>query len=141
MTGSLPIIQLYTGATRDIKIVVGDIDSGQVTRCRWSIQSPLDECGSVCLDLPNAQLNSIDCIISWTPVLRPADIANGLTTSTYVVAITAEDFLNSTGTTPLSSVPHQMLVFVSAKPSNACATAPSISGFPIRNLACYGKNV
>ncbi len=140
VTGSLPIIQTYVGITKDIQILVDDIDYDQVFRCRWSIQTPLDECGDACLDLPNAKLNPIDCIITWTPVLRSEDVANGLNTSTYIIAITAEDFVNTSSTTPLSSVPHQMLVYVSSRPSNACPYAPSVSAFPLRNLACYGKN-
>ncbi|CAF4718722.1 unnamed protein product, partial [Rotaria sp. Silwood2] len=86
-----------------------------------------------------AQLNPVDCAITWTPVLRSEDIANGLTESTYVVAITAEDFVNASSITPLSSVPHQILVHVSYKPVNACSTKPTVSGFPRRNLACYCK--
>jgi hypothetical protein len=140
VTGSLPIVQTYVGVRKDIQILVDDVDYDQVFRCRWSNQVPLDECGDVCLNLPNAQLNPIDCIITWTPVLRSVDIANGLNTSTYVIAITVEDFVNASSTTPLSSVPHQMLVYVSHKPVNACLYAPSVSAFPRRNLACYGKN-
>ncbi|CAF3292107.1 unnamed protein product, partial [Rotaria sp. Silwood2] len=104
-------------------------------------QYSLDECGSTCFDLPNAQLNPVDCAITWTPVLRSEDIANGLTESTYVVAITAEDFVNASSTTPLSSVPHQILVHVSYKPANACSTRPSITGLRRRNLACYALSV
>ncbi|CAF4199097.1 unnamed protein product, partial [Rotaria sp. Silwood2] len=106
-----------------------------------SYQYSLDECGSTCFDLPNAQLNPVDCAITWTPVLRSEDIANGLTESTYVVAITAEDFVNASSTTPLSSVPHQILVHVSYKPANACSTRPSITGLRRRNLACYALSV
>jgi hypothetical protein len=85
-------------------------------------------------------LNPVDCSITWTAVLRSADIANGLNVSTYVVAITAEDFENASSTTPLSSIPHQVLVYVSYKPTGACAASPSIAtSFPVRNLACYGK--
>ncbi|CAF3207205.1 unnamed protein product, partial [Rotaria sp. Silwood2] len=114
-----------------------DWDYDQIVRCRWSYQYSLDECGSTCFDLPNAQLNPVDCAITWKPVLRSEDIANGLTESTYVVAITAEDFVNASSITPLSSVPHQILVHVSYKPVNACSTKPTVSGFPRRNLACY----
>jgi hypothetical protein len=122
-----------------IQILASDVDDDQVVRCRWSSQVPLDECGDACSDLPNPQLDSTDCLITWTPVLRAADIANGLTASTYIVAITAEDFANASSTTALSSVPHQVLVYVTSRPAGACASAPTVSAFPSRNLACYGK--
>jgi hypothetical protein len=119
--------------------MVDDVDYDQTFRCRWSLQEPLDECGDVCLNLPNAKLNPIDCVITWTPVLRSKDIANGLNSSTYVIAITVEDFVDTTSTTPLSSVPHQMLVYVTTRPPNACVFAPSVYAFPRRNLGCYGN--
>ncbi|CAF4581024.1 unnamed protein product, partial [Rotaria sp. Silwood2] len=137
VTGSLPIFHLYYYVTSVIQILAADWDYDQIVRCRWSYQYSLDECGSTCFDLPNAQLNPVDCAITWKPVLRSEDIANGLTESTYVVAITAEDFVNASSITPLSSVPHQILVHVSYKPVNACSTKPTVSGFPRRNLACY----
>ncbi|CAF3937018.1 unnamed protein product [Rotaria sordida] len=137
VTASLPIFQFYVNELSVIQILAADWDYDQVVRCRWSYQYSLDECGSTCFDLPNAQLNSVDCAITWTPVLRSADIANGLTQSTYVVAITVEDFVNASSTTPLSSVPHQILVYVSYRPTNTCTTRPNITGFPRRNLACY----
>ena len=135
----MPIFQTYVGVTRDIQILLGDVDYDQVVRCRWSNQLPLDECGDVCLNLPNARLNPDDCIITWTPVLRPEDVANGLNSSTYVVAITAEDFVNASSTIPLSSAAHQILVHASSKPPNSCSNRPTVSAFPRRNLACYGK--
>ncbi len=119
---------------------MGDVDTDQVTRCRWATQIPVDECGDVCQDLTNASLNSLFCFITWTPVLRPEDVANGTNVSTYVVAIMAEDFSNETSTTPISSVPHQALVYVSHSPPGVCPSKPVIiNGFPRRNLACYGK--
>jgi hypothetical protein len=140
VTGSLPIFQVYVGGSSVIQILADDWDTEQTVRCRWSYQYSLDECGNVCFDLPNAVLNPVDCSITWTAVLRSEDIANGLNASTYVVAITAEDFENASSTTPLSSIPHQVLVYVSYKPTSACPNSPSmVSGFPARNLACYGK--
>ncbi len=139
MTGSIPIFQTFVNELVVMPIIVGDIDTDQEVRCRWSYQLPLDECGNVCFDLPNAQLNAIDCFITWTPVLREEDIANGLTRSTYVVAITAEDFANASSTTALSSVPHQVLVYVSSRPAGTCSTKPTLSVNGRRNGACYGK--
>ncbi|CAF0859676.1 unnamed protein product [Adineta ricciae] len=141
VTGSLPVFQLYVNELSVIQIIVYDWDDDHTVRCRWSQQSPLDECGNICSDLPSASLSSIDCAITWLPVLRSEDIANGLTESTYVAAITAEDFVNASSTIALSSVPHQVLVQVSTRPSGVCSNRPSISGFPRRNLACYAVSV
>ncbi|CAF3788093.1 unnamed protein product [Rotaria sp. Silwood1] len=137
VTASLPIFHLYYNQPSVIQILAADWDYDQTVRCRWSYQYSLDECGSTCFDLPNSQLNPVDCAITWTPVFRSQDIANGLNESTYVVAITAEDFVNASSTIPLSSVPHQILVHVAYRPVNACSTRPAVSGFPRRNLACY----
>ena len=139
MTGSLPIFQVYVGEKIVMPILAYDWDSDQIVRCRWSYQIALDECGDVCMDLPNAVLSELDCTITWTPVLRSADLANGLNRSTYVIAISAEDFTNSSSTTALSSVPHQVLVYVSPRPAGTCPNRPYIAGFPRRNLACYCK--
>ena len=139
VTASLPIFQVYTNEKSVIQILAADWDNEQTVRCRWSYQYPSDECGNVCFDLPGAELSVLDCAITWTPVLRSDDIANGLNESTYVVAITAEDFINATSTTPLSSIPHQILVHVSNRSAKVCSTRPAIWGFPRRNQACYGK--
>jgi hypothetical protein len=121
-----------------IQILAEDWDSEQVVRCRWSIQTPLDECGDVCLSLRGARIAPEDCSINWTPVLRSADISSGQNQSLYVVAITAEDFENASSTVPLSSIPHQMLIQVYSPPNGSCATLPQISGTPHTNQACFG---
>ncbi|CAF5077117.1 unnamed protein product [Rotaria sp. Silwood1] len=140
VTGSLPIFQLYVNELSVIQILAADWDYDQIVRCRWSYQYSLDECGSTCFDLPNSQLNSVDCAITWIPVLRSQDIANSLNESTYVVAITAEDSVNASSTIPPSSVPHQILVHVSYRPTDACWRRPSITGLYRHNLACYGNS-
>ncbi|CAF3174745.1 unnamed protein product [Rotaria socialis] len=141
VSGSLPIIQFFVNELRVIQILASDWDSDQVVRCRWSYQSSTDECGSACFDLPNASLSPIDCAVTWTGVLRSADVANGLNQSTYVVSVTVEDFVNASSTTPLSSVPHQLLVQVSYQSVNACASRPSIGSFLLRNQACFAWSV
>ncbi|CAF1025002.1 unnamed protein product [Rotaria sordida] len=83
VTASLPIFQFYVNELSVIQILAADWDYDQVVRCRWSYQYSLDECGSTCFDLPNAQLNSVDCAITWTPVLRSADIANDARPGTF----------------------------------------------------------
>ena len=92
VTGSLAVIKLYVGQLAAIQILAADEDTDQVVRCRWSYQVPLDECGNVCYDLPNSVLSPVDCAVTWTAALQAADVANNLTQSTYVIAITAEDF-------------------------------------------------
>ena len=139
VTGSLPIIQFFVNEKRVIEILASDWDSDQIVRCRWSYQSSTDECGSTCFDLPNGSLSPIDCAITWTGVLRSEDVAIGLSQSTYVVSVTVEDFVNASSTTPLSSVPHQLLIQVSYQSANACALRPGINNILLRNQACYGK--
>ncbi len=138
VTCSLPVIRLNVNQPTTIQILAADGDSDQVVRCRWSYQLSTDECGNVCLNLPNAVIQPQDCTISWTAVLRPQDIANGLTESIYVIAITAEDFDDDTSITPYSSIPHQALIHVYTPPSTACPTQPAIVGAPRRNQACFG---
>ncbi len=76
--------------------------------------------------------------MTWLANLRPLDISQGLTTSTYVAAIMVEDFETSTSTTALSSVPLQMIVYVYTPASGACSIAPDIIG-DRPNRACIGK--
>jgi hypothetical protein len=126
--GVLPIIKVVLNQQTYIQIPVTDYDPGQLVRCRWSWQTPTDECGDVCLNLPGAYLDPVECTITWTPVLRSQDTANGLNVSTYVVAITAEDFANVSSTTALSSTPLQMLIYVYTKPNGSCPSNPAIIG-------------
>ena len=138
MTGSVPVQRLTVNQAATIQILAADWDSDQVVRCRWSYQSPTDECGDTCFSLPSAVINPQDCTITWTAVLRAADVANGLNQSTYVIALTVEDFDDDLSTTPLSSVPHQMLIHVFTPPTGACSTAPTYWSAPRRNYACFG---
>ena len=138
VTASLPVIRVNVNQATIIQILVEDWDSEQVVRCRWSIQTPLDECGDVCLNLPGGKIAPQDCSISWTPVLRASDVSSGVNQSVYVVAITAEDFSNASSTVPLSSIPHQILVQVYSPPAGSCATLPQIISTPHTNQACFG---
>ena len=51
-----------------------------------------------------------------------------LSTGDYAVALQVEDFMSSTDTTPLSSVPVQFVVRVRAFPSSACSSKPELVG-------------
>lgn len=138
VTGSLPVVRVRVNVLTTIPIVATDWDSEQVVRCRWSYQLTKDECGNACLDLPGASLDPIDCFLTWTPILRPEDLANGRNESTYVVAVTAEDFANASSNIPISATPHQMLIHVYTPPSSACSALPTFSAIPRRNQACFG---
>ena len=136
VTISLPIVQLDVNQTAVIQILVADWDPDQVVRCRWSYQIPEDECGSVCLNLPNASLSAQDCAITWRASLRSADVLAGRNYSIYVIAITAEDFVNASSTIPLSATPHQMMIRVNTPVSDQCVPGkPAIIGAPRRNQA------
>jgi len=134
----LPVVRVRVNILTVIPILATDWDSEQVVRCRWSYQIATDECGNVCLNLPGATLDPIDCFLTWTPVLRSEDIANGLSESTYVVAITAEDYANASSNIPLSATPHQMLIHVYTPPTNSCSFLPTLSALPRKNQACFG---
>ena len=51
---------------------------------------------------------SSDCTITWFVVRRPVDITASRTTSSYLAALMVEDFVSTSSSTPLSSVPLQM---------------------------------
>ena len=51
---------------------------------------------------------------------------SSLSTGDYAVAIQVEDFMSSTDTTPLSSVPVQFVVRVRAFPSSSCSSKPEL---------------
>lgn len=139
MAAAVPVIRVIAGNATSIQILSTDWDSEQVVRCRWSYQMPTDECGNACRNLPGASLDPIDCVISWTPVLRPVDIGNGLNQSTYVVAITVEDFANASSSIPISKTPLQTLIQVNTLPSNFCTnSSPNFIYLPHRDTTCFG---
>ncbi|CAF3864164.1 unnamed protein product [Rotaria magnacalcarata] len=77
---------------------------------------PIDECGGICYpsSVPSGTTLS-NCTLSFT----------GLVPDTwYAVSIQVEDFVNSSSTTPMSSVPVQFLIYVMPQPS--CTIAPII---------------
>ncbi|CAF4849818.1 unnamed protein product [Rotaria sp. Silwood1] len=137
VTGSLPLIRVIEGQTAIIQIPAADWDRTDDIRCRWADSSgPAgDECGDICNNLPGANLSSSECTITWNAVRRSVDAH--LTTSTYVVAIMVEDFVNSASTTPMSSVPLQMLIYTYQPASGACSVIPAIIG-DRPNRACIG---
>lgn len=139
VTASLPVVRVLANRLSTLQILVADWDTDQITRCRWSYQSSTDECGDACASLPNSLLKADDCYVNWTGILRPVDVANGLNQSSYIISIIAEDFTDPTSTTPLSSIPQQVIVQVYTAPSDACPTMPTIVSAPRRTLSCFGK--
>lgn len=122
-----------------IQILAADWDPDQSIRCRWALQAPIDECGDACYNLPNASINADDCSVTWVAKLKAEDVAAGRNSSTYIVTVVAEDFVNDSSTTPLSSTPHQVIVKVITPPVGRCSSRPAIYSAPRRNLACYGE--
>ncbi|CAF1097116.1 unnamed protein product [Adineta ricciae] len=101
-----------------ITVSVSDAD-GDAVRCRWAgVVNGVDECSSVCSpsSLPPNSIMYSNCTLEIT---GPA-IGNK-----YAVALMVEDFINSTSTTPLSSVPVQYLVSVVGPAS--CLVLPEIT--------------
>ena len=65
-------------------------------------------------------ISSTQCEIQYT--------GSYLRTGDYAVALQVEDFMSSTDTTPLSSVPVQFVVRVGAFPSSSCTSRPVLVG-------------
>ncbi|CAF1460585.1 unnamed protein product [Rotaria sordida] len=139
VTGSLPLIRVIEGQTAIIQIPRADWDRTDDIRCRWASSTGAagDECGDICNNLSGANLSASECTITWDAVRRPYDISRSRTTSTYVVAIMVEDFVNTASTIPMSSVPLQILIFTYQPASGACSTKPEIIG-DRPNRACIG---
>ncbi|CAF1357152.1 unnamed protein product [Rotaria sordida] len=114
-----------------INVPVADAD-GDTTRCRWSTSSNgIDECGDVCppSSLPPNTVIYPNCTI----------IIIGQTVGEwFAITLMVEDFINSSSTTPLSSVPVQFLVQVVNSP--ACTIPPEIVGIPVEE-ACIPVKV
>ncbi|CAF4936424.1 unnamed protein product, partial [Rotaria sp. Silwood2] len=100
-----------------VTVSVSDAD-GDVLRCRWATSSSgVDECASVC---PPSSLPSSTTIYSNCTIV----ITGTAVGSKYAVGLMVEDFMNSSSTTPLSSVPVQFIVKVIAAPS--CSHRPEL---------------
>ena len=82
----------------------------------YPTRQAIDECGGICY--PSSTPNGTTlagCTISFT----------GLIPDTwYAISIQVEDFFNSTTTTPMSSTPVQLLIYVMEQPT--CGLAPVI---------------
>ncbi|CAF3638028.1 unnamed protein product [Rotaria socialis] len=108
---------LYNNAPsqpKAINIPISDAD-GDPMRCRWA--SSTTECGQVCPpgSLPNDTIIFPNCTIIITGTVI-GDL--------FAVTVVVEDFINSSTTTPLSSVPIQFLVEIVAPPP--CTILPEV---------------
>ncbi|KAJ8032101.1 hypothetical protein HOLleu_25523 [Holothuria leucospilota] len=100
---------------------VSDSD-GDVVRCRYA--TGFSECGSVCSGLPGATLDQDTCSFQWTPTVQ------GL----YAVAMQIEDYLDSSSTTPLSSVSLQYILDV--RSLGPCSNGPSFASDVLPGGSC-----
>ena len=66
-------------------------------------------------------LLTVQCEIHYTG-------SYGLAIGDYAVALQVEDFMSSTDTTPLSSVPVQFVVRIRSFPSSPCTSRPELVG-------------
>ncbi|CAF3693657.1 unnamed protein product [Rotaria sp. Silwood1] len=114
-------ILIPVNQTTVINVPVVD-DDGDIIRCRWSTTANgVDECGGVC---PPGSLPSNTIIYPNCTILIIGQIVGNW----FAVALMVEDFINSTSTTSLSSVPVQFLVQVVQESS--CPNPPTIIGTP-----------
>ena len=100
-----PVVNMFHGCSYTVKLPAVDPDGDKI-RCRWA-NSSLSECSDVCMAFPGAVLDEERCTISYN-----ATGAVGV----YAVAVQIDDFATATDTRPISSVPLQFLVNVSAAP-------------------------
>ncbi|CAC5424640.1 unnamed protein product [Mytilus coruscus] len=108
-----PIVRFSYGCDYTLKIPVSD-DDGDVVKCRWSTQTPNDECGGVCKTLSGSYLDESSCVLSYNATRS---------TGWYAVALQIEDFQKTTDAVPFSSVSLQFLIFV-ANSNASCASRP-----------------
>ncbi|CAF1039474.1 unnamed protein product [Adineta steineri] len=111
-------INIPNNQTSVISVPVGDAD-GDTTKCRWANGS--NECGGVCP--PSSLPPNTSIYPNCTIVITGQNIGDW-----FAVALVVEDFINSSSTFPLSSVPVQFLVQVVTPPS--CSIPPDIIGLP-----------
>ncbi|CAF4031459.1 unnamed protein product, partial [Rotaria magnacalcarata] len=107
-------IYIPQNQSKVINIPIADAD-GDPMRCRWA--SGTTECGQVC---PPGSLPSGTIIFPNCTVI----ITGTVISDWFAVTVVVEDFINSSSTTPLSSVPIQFLVDVVAP--SPCTTPPEV---------------
>ncbi|CAC5424638.1 unnamed protein product [Mytilus coruscus] len=125
-----PVVRFSYGCDYTLKIPVSD-DDGDVVKCRWSTQTPNDECGGVCETLSGSYLDERSCVLSYNATRF---------TGWYAVALQIEDFQKSTDTAPFSSVSLQFLIFV-GNSSSSCESRPVLPQNIITNGSIHHSSV
>ncbi|XP_052078408.1 adhesion G protein-coupled receptor B3-like isoform X2 [Mytilus californianus] len=111
-----PFIQLKQGCFYVLTIPVEDGDN-DIIGCRWASGS--SECGGVCNNLINSELNKDACVISYNTTVDQ---------SLYAVALQIEDFATEQRDNHLSSVPLQFVIDVTQNDSNeSCELKPELA--------------
>jgi hypothetical protein len=133
-------IYIPRNTSTTISVPIADPD-GDTLRCRWATNTNgVDECGGVCppSSLPPGTIIYPNCTIkitgpnvgNWFAVTLMVSVALLLEISfCSMPRLKVEDFINSSSTTPLSSVPVQFLVEVVAP--SVCNNPPEIVGDPL----------
>ncbi|CAF0937259.1 unnamed protein product [Rotaria sp. Silwood1] len=123
-------IAIPVGIQQSLFIPTIDSDN-DVVRCRFA--NTTDECSDVC---PPSSLPNNTVLISSNCTLL---ITGAKVNDWYAVAIQIEDFTSSNSTTPLSSVPVQLLINVYASPN--CTIVPRLYGSNNQTGTCESIQV
>ena len=122
--------------TVHLPISVEDVNTGDDIRCRWATSSgvtPVDECGGICYPagiLPTASLSN--CTLTFQGLVAGSWYAAAVQVGFFYenvirlfisfLPFQVEDFIDTTSTIPMSSVPVQFLIYIIPKP--VCSIAP-----------------
>ncbi|CAF1453010.1 unnamed protein product [Adineta steineri] len=117
------------GISQTIIVPTMDADNDQV-RCRFA--STTAECASVCP--PNSLPIGTIMFSNCTLLITGSNVADW-----YAVAIEIEDFIDSTASLPLSTIPVQFLINVQQKSS--CPYRPLLTGPTTSSDQCIGIKV
>ncbi|CAF2734835.1 unnamed protein product [Rotaria sp. Silwood2] len=123
-------VSIPVGIRQSLTIPTIDSDN-DVVRCRFA--NTTDECSDVC---PPSSLPNNTILISSNCTLL---ITGAKVNDWYAVAIQIEDFNSSNSTTPLSSVPVQLLINVYASPT--CTITPHLYGSNNQTGTCKSIQV
>lgn len=124
MTSFLPILYATVNTLQVLKIPMFDVDATDTLKCRWSTNpssiTGYDECGSICApSLPTGYaLYLNNCTLVFTLTV----------TNYYAIALQIEDFYTSSSTTPMSSIPVQLMMYGRPSLNSSCTLAPAIIG-------------
>ncbi|CAF4437927.1 unnamed protein product, partial [Didymodactylos carnosus] len=128
------VLSLFQNRITNVTIPVIDVNN-DVVRCRWaivnSVNNSYDECGGACHAVYNSTYLIPD---SCSLIFDSTGIAAG---TSFAIALQLEDFIDSSNTDAMSSIPVQFLVRVVTAPTN-CHSTPTITA---NVSACVGVTV